>query len=346
MIAADRGPLARVQMNSVLGRRQFIFAIGGTVVAWPIAGRAQQSALPLVGFVNGSTADSNAGRSVTAAFRRGLGEAGFVEGKNVTLEYRWADGNYDRIPAMVAELVSRPVTVMFVSGANIAPRAAMNATKTIPIVFSVGSDPVKFGFVQSLNRPGANVTGVSFLINGLGAKRMSLLHELVPTASVFGFLINPNNPSAEAETNEMNEAAQSLGGTLIVVGASTDGEIDKAFSSFGEHRIAGLAVAADAFFSSRAERLALLAAKYSVPAVYSLREYVDAGGLMSYGASLSEASHQAGLLTGRILKGQKPADLPVIQSTKFEFIINLKTAKALGITIPAGVLAIADEVIE
>jgi putative ABC transport system substrate-binding protein len=329
-----------------IGRRQFISALGGGAFAWPLTARAQQPTMPVVGFLNGSTADSIAGRSVAAAFRKGLNEAGYVEGKNVAIEYQWADGHYDRFPALAAELVSRQVNAMFVSGGSVAPRAAMNATTTIPIVFSIGSDPVKFGFVQSLNRPGGNVTGVSFLINALGTKRLDLLHELVPAARAFGFLVNQKNPSAEAETGEMKQAADALGGTLIVIEASTDDEIDAAFASFIEHRIAGLAVAADAFFSSRADRLAVLAAKNRIPTIYSLREYTDAGGLMSYGASLSDASRQAGLLTGRILKGQKPADLPVMQSTKYEFVINLKTAKALNIAIPSGVLAIADDVIE
>lgn len=333
-------------MTIGIGRREFISALGGATLTWPVVARAQQPAIPVVGFLNGAIEGSIAGSSVAAAFQSGLKEGGYVEGNNVVIEYRWADGHYDRFSALAAELVSRRVDVMFVSGGSVAPRAAMKATTTIPIVFSIGSDPVKFGFVQSLNRPGGNVTGVSFLINALGAKRLDLLHELVPTANVFGFLVNQKNPSAEAETDEMKQAADALGGTLIVVKASTDDEIVAAFASLIEHRIAALAVAADAYFSSRADRLAMLAARYHIPAIYTLREYADAGGLMSYGASLSDASRQAGLLTSKILKGQKPADLPVMQSTKFEFILNLKTAKALGLTIPSGVLSIADEVIE
>jgi putative ABC transport system substrate-binding protein len=318
----------------------------GSASAWPIAAYAQQTALPVIGFLNGSTADSRTGISVATAFRKGLNEAGYAEGKNVLIEYRWANGQYQRFPSLAAELVNRGVNVMFVSGGSVAPRAAMNATTTIPIVFSIGADPIKFGFVQSLNRLGGNVTGVSFLINELGAKRLDLLHELVPTAAVFGLLINPSNPSAKSDTSDMRQAAATLQRSLIVKDASNDDEIDTAFASFAEQHVAALAVTADAYFSSRAARFSTLAARYQIPVIYSLREFVDAGGLASYGASLSDASYQAAVLTARILKGGKPADLPVIQSTKFEFVLNLKTAQSLGLTIPSGVLAIADEVIE
>jgi putative tryptophan/tyrosine transport system substrate-binding protein len=325
-------------------RREFIALVGGAV-PWSFAARAQGSAMPKVGFLNGSTADSAVGKSVANGFRKGLNEAGYTEGKNVLIEYRWADGQYRRFQTMAAELVSQRVTVMFVSGGSVAPRAAMDATKTIPIVFSIGSDPVKFGFVQSLNRPGGNVTGVTFLINGLGAKRLNLLHGVVP-ATAFGFLINPTNPSAKSDTTDMQQAAEALHLKLSIAEARSGSDIDAAFASFAADRLAGLAVAADAFFSTEAKRFATLAAKYRIPAIYSLREFADAGGLISYGANLSDASYQAGLLIGRILKGAKPADLPVIQSSRFEFVLNLKTAKALGLNIPPSILAIADEVIE
>ena len=286
-------------------------------------GRGQQPAMPVVGFINGSTARSSAGNGVATAFSKGLNEAGYFEGKNVVIEYRWADGQYERFPTLAADLVSRRVDVIFVSGGAAAPRAAINATTTIPIVFSIGADPVKLGFVQSLNPPGGNVTGVSFLINALGAKRLGLLHDLVPTAGVFGFLVNPSNPSVEADTTEMKRAAEALGGTLIVNKASTDDEIDGAFTSFHEHGIAGLAVAADAFFSSRADRLASLAATHRIPAIYSLREYANAGGLMAWRKSTA-ASLQAGVLTGRILKGRKTRRATCDEVDNFEFVFDLK----------------------
>jgi putative ABC transport system substrate-binding protein len=296
-------------------RRDFIAGLS-SAVAWPLAARAQHSPkLPIIGFLsNAAPVASNTGTSVVNAFRRSLGEGGYTEGKNILIEYRWADGQSERFPMLAAELVDRRVSVMFVSGGSVAPRAAINATSTIPIVFSIGSDPVKLGFVQSLNRPGGNVTGVSFLINALGSKRLDLLHELVPTATVFGCLINPTNPSAKSDTNDMQQAAAALHARLIISDASTDAEIDTAFASFAENGAGALAVAADAYFASHAKRFAALAAKYHIPAIYSLREFTDEGGLMSYGASLSEASYQAGLLIAKILKGAKPADLPVIQS--------------------------------
>jgi len=323
-------------------RRDFLTLLGGTAAAWPLAARAQQASVPVVGFLNGATAAA----STTLAFRNGLREAGYVEGQNVSVEYRWADGHYDRLPAMAAELVSRRAKVIFATGSTASPAAAIAATQTIPIVFAIGGDPVKLGLVAALNRPGGNVTGVSFLINALGAKRLQLLHELAPTAFSFGFLVDPANIGAEAETRDMQEAADTLGRKLVVVEASTESGIEAAFAGLIERRVAALAVAADAFFSTRTDQLAALAAKHRIPAMYSLREYADAGGLMSYGGSLSQAVRQAGRYVGRILKGDKPADLPVMQATQLELVINLKTAKALGLDVPPTLLAIADEVIE
>jgi putative ABC transport system substrate-binding protein len=324
-----------------MNRREVIALLGGAA-AWPVAARAQQPAMPVVGYLSGATP----GIPTDLAFRNGLREAGYVEGQNLAIEYRWADGQYDRLPALAAELVSRRVSVIFASGGAASPIAAKAATATIPIVFSFGGDPVKLGLVPTFNRPGGNVTGVSFLINALGAKRLDLLDKLVPTATVLGFLVDPTNPGAEPETRDMQQAADALGRKLIVGKASTEGEIDVAFASFLEQQVAALAVAADAFLSGRADQLAALAAGYRIPAIYSLREYAEAGGLMSYGASVLDAARQAGLLTSRILKGEKPADLPVQQATKIELVINLKTAKALGITVPPNLLATADEVIE
>jgi putative ABC transport system substrate-binding protein len=300
--------------------------------------------MPIIGFLHFGSADAFAHQ--VAAFRQGLADGGYVEGQNVKIEYRWADGRSDRLPAFAADLVARNVSVIAALGGNNPTLAARAATQTIPVVFNTGADPVKSGLVPSLSRPGGNVTGVSFLIEELGAKALGLLHELVPKAAVIGILVNPNNPEAERETAAMQDAARILGLQLHIVRAGTASEIDKALQSLVEQKVGALIVIADPFFGSRSAQLIDLAARHRIPAAYYRREYPDAGGLMSYGTSANEAYHQVGNYVARILKGAKPADLPVYQVVKFEFVINLKTAKALGLDVPPGLSARADDVIE
>ena len=324
-------------------RRAFITLLGGAAV-WPHAARAQQQAMPVVGFLGTTTPDDFADR--VAAFRGGLKEAGYIEGKNVVVEYRWPEGNYDRLPTLAADLVRLQVAVIAAVGGEPTPLAAKAATATIPIVFSIGGDPVRLGLVASLNRPGGNITGVNFFQSDLGAKRLGLLHELLPKASVIGMLVNPTFGDAETHVRDAKEAALPLGVQIHVVRARTTDDFDTAFATLAQQKIDALLLANDAFFLSERRKLIALAARYAIAAVYFWREFAVDGGLMSYSPSLSQAYRQVGIYTGKILNGAKPADLPVVQATKFEFVINLKTAKTLGLTFPSGLLAIADEVIE
>jgi putative tryptophan/tyrosine transport system substrate-binding protein len=325
-------------------RREFITLLGGAAAGWPLAARAQQPAIPMIGFLSTRSPDDSA--HLVAAFHRGLSEGGFAEGHNVAIEYRWAIGQYDRLPAQAAELVRKPVAVLVTTGGEPAALAAKAETTTVPIVFAVGGDPVKLGLVASYNRPGGNATGVSSLTTTLDAKRLGLLHELVPQAAAVGVLLDPNFPTAEVQLRELQEAARILGLQLSVLRASIDWEIEAAFESVAQQRIAALAVAAAPIFDIRRDKLVALAARYAVPTAYHFREYAVDGGLMSYGVDLPDVYRQVGLYAARILKGAKPADLPTMQPTKFEFVINLKTAKALGLVVPNSMQLLADEVIE
>jgi len=326
-------------------RREFIALIGGAAAApvlSPLAVRAQQPMMPVIGFCR-STSLTDSTRLVNA-FRQGLKEAGFIEGQNVSIEYRYADNQIDRVPALVAELIRRPVAV-FVG--NVAPAlAAKAATATVPIVFVSGGDPVRDGLVTSINRPGGNVTGVSFLAGQVGAKRLELLRQLVPNATTIGVLVNPNSPNTEAERRDVQSAALAVGQQLLVLDVGSDRDIESAFATFVARKTDVLFVGSGAFTFGHREQLVALAARYALPASYGSPDSAQAGGLMSYGPSQTDAYPQAGIYAGRILKGAKPADLPVMQSTKFEFVINLKTAKALGLTVPQTLLVAADEVIE
>ncbi len=324
-------------------RREFITAVG-SAVTWPLVAHAQQPAPPVVGFL--SSLSSAALTGPVAAFRQGLGSSGYEEGKNVAIEFRWAEGHYDQLPALATELVQKRAAVIVTVGGDPPAFAAKAASTAIPLVFMVGQDPVKLGLVTSLSRPGGNATGVNLLISETESKRIDLLKQLAPAASVFAAFINPKNADAEVQLSAVKSAAHNMGLQIEIINASNELELENAFARFVQDRIGGFILTADPFFVYRREQIIAAAAEHQIPAVYFLREFAESGGLASYGTSLAEAYRQVGVYAGKILGGTKPADLPVIQPTKFEFVMNLKTAKALGLTIPPSLLAIADQVIE
>jgi len=321
-------------------RREFLGILGGAVAAWPLAARAQQA--PVIGILCGTHFD----QGELTAVRKGLAEMGYVEGKNILMEYRSAEGEYERLPALAAELVNRPVSMIIAIGGAVSAVTAKAATSTIPVVFSNGGDPVRLKLVKSLNHPGGNVTGISFFVVTLGPKRLALLRDLVPAANAFGYLANPANASVAAETADVRQAAQDLNVQLHVRSAANDADLDNAFAAFAAQKIGGVVVGSDAYFLSRRSRLASLVLKHSLPAICDVREHALAGTLMSYGTDRTDAYRQGGVYAGKILKGERPETLPVMQSTKFELVINAKTAKSLGLPIPEKLIALADEVIE
>jgi putative tryptophan/tyrosine transport system substrate-binding protein len=325
-------------------RREFVTLLGGAAAAWPLAARAQQAAVPVIGYLGAQSPAAFASR--VTAFRQGLGETGYVEGRNVAIEFRWAEGQHDRLPALAAELVARRVAVIVAPGGAPAAIAAKSVTTTIPIVFEMGADPIAMGLVTSLNRPGGNLTGVSSLNVEVTPKRLEILREAIPTATVVAVLLNPTSPTADSQLRNLQEAARALGLQLNVLHASSARDFDPVFASLLQLRASGLVVASDTFFATHGEQLAAITVRHAVPAIHQSRDFTLAGGLMSYGGSFVESHRQAGVYTGRVLKGDKPADLPVQQVTKVELLINLKTAKALGVTFPLALSGRADQVIE
>jgi putative tryptophan/tyrosine transport system substrate-binding protein len=325
-------------------RREFITLLGGAA-AWPLAARAQQPAMPVVGFMHIQSPEREGGE-YAARFRQGLNEAGFIEGQNVAVEYRWAQGHYDRLPGLAADLVGRNVDVIAATGGEPSPQVAKAATQTIPIVFTSNGDPVRGGLVASLNRPGGNATGVTIFGASAVTKRLQLLHDLLPHVAVFGFLMNPNHPNSDAEMKAAETAARSIGKAMLIFSASSQSEIEAAFAKMVQQQVGALIGGSDTFLSERRETIVSLAAQYRIPAIYYVRAFAEDGGLMAYGNSVADMYLLVGKYVGRILKGEKPADLPVQESTKFELVINLKTAKALGIDIPTSMQLLADEVIE
>jgi ABC-type uncharacterized transport system substrate-binding protein len=325
-------------------RREFITLIGGAVAAWPLTTHAQQAAMPVVGFLSGRSLASDA--YLVGAFRQALNESGFVEGRNLAIEFRWADGQLARLPMLAAELVERKASVVFAGASDVAIEAIKVVAATLPVVIATGSDPVALGLIPSLNRPGGNLTGVTVITAALWPKRLELLRELITPTPVVALLVNPNNPTEGPATTELQAAARSVGQDIVVLNARTERDFENAFATLNEKRARALVVADDALFANRRDILVALAARHAIPAIYGRREYVAAGGLMSYGASTIDQYRQSGIYVSRILKGDKPADLPFVQPTKFELMVNLKTAKTLGLEIPPSLLALADEVIE
>jgi putative tryptophan/tyrosine transport system substrate-binding protein len=325
-------------------RRAFITLLGGAAVVSPLTARAQQSTMPTIGFLGSASPDGYA--PFVGGFLWGLKDAGFIDGENVAIAYRWAEGQYDRLPSLAADLVAKRVSVIVATGGLPTSLAAKEATKTIPIVFTLGSDPVKFGLVASLNRPGGNVTGVSLFAYLLDAKRVELMHELVPAAATIALLVNPNNPLADTQFADVEAASRTFGQQVVVLKASSGSDIDEAFAALSQRRVSALLVSADSFLLARRNQIVALVERYNVPAMYEWRQFAEAGGLMSYGVDLVDAYRQAGVYVAKILNGAKPADLPVLQPTKFELVINLKTAKKMGLDLTAKLLALADDAIE
>jgi putative ABC transport system substrate-binding protein len=325
-------------------RREFITLLGGTAAAWPLAARAQQSSMPVIGFMSGRAPKDSA--HLVSAFQQGLAEAGFVEGQTVKIEYRWANGDYDKLPALAADLVNHQVAVLVGVGGDVSAVVAAKATKTIPVIFGMGGDPVKAGLVASFNRPGGDVTGYTLWTSEMESKRLGLLRQLVPGVPLIGILVNPRFPPTEQELLDLEPAAKAVNQKLFVARANDDAELDAALASFLQQRVGAFLVTASPFFDTRHNQIVAFAAQNRLPAIYQFREYAVAGGLISYGPNIVESYRNAGVYVGRILKGEKPADLPVLQPTKFDFVINLKTAKALGLTVPPTLLAEAGEVIE
>ena len=329
---------------SSIKRREFIMLLNGAAAAWPLVARAQQSAIPVIGYLSSGSQGSNVFR--VTAFWQGLNETGYIEGRNVEIQYRWAENHFDQLSALVSDLVGRPVDVMVTGGGTQTALAAKAASTTIPIVFVIGADPVKFGLVASMNRPGGNVTGVSSLNNVVVTKQLELLHEMIPKAALVGFFVNPTNPNASSDTRDVQAAASALGVKVLVVRTEVESDFETAFAMLSQERADALVIHSDPLSFSLREQLVALAARHALPAMYWSREFAASGGLVIYGGDLASTHRQAGIYAGRILKGQKPADLPVVQSTKVELVINLKTAKALSLDVPPMLLARADEVIE